>query len=70
MLDRARTMGALPRLRLQILTQVFFWVPAAIVAAPDRDPAHALDAHARAALALFAPYCTPAGLTRLGSLVG
>jgi AcrR family transcriptional regulator len=69
LLDRKRTTRALPQLRQQILTQVFFWLPAAIVAAPDRDPAEYLDAHARAALALFRAYCTPAGQRQLEALL-
>jgi AcrR family transcriptional regulator len=68
LLDRRRTQRALPELRLQLLTQVFFWLPAAIVTAPDRDPAERLDAHSRAALALFRAYCTPTG--RRGPLLG
>ena len=51
------------------LTQVFFWLPAAIVAAPDRDPAECLDGHARAALALFLAYCTPAGRRQLEAVL-
>jgi AcrR family transcriptional regulator len=69
LLDRKRTACALPQLRQQILTQVFFWLPAAILAAPDRDPAECLDAHARAALALFRAYCTPAGRRELEGLL-
>jgi Bacterial transcriptional repressor len=69
LLDRKRTKQALPQLRQQILTQVFFWLPAAFVAAPDRDAAESLDAHARAALALFWPYCTPAGRRQLKALL-
>lgn len=68
-LDGERTRRALPELRQQILTQVFFWLPAAILAATDRDPADALDHHARAALALFRAYCTPAGRRRLEALL-
>jgi AcrR family transcriptional regulator len=69
LLDRKRTEHALPQLRQQILTQVFFWLPAAIVASPDRDPAESLEAHARAALALFLAYCTPAGRRQLKALL-
>lgn len=65
LLDRRRVQRALPELRLQFLTQVFFWLPSAIVTQPDRDPAERLDAHSRAALALFRAYCTPAGRRRL-----
>lgn len=69
-LDAERTKRDLPLLRQQLLTQVFFWLPAAILAAPDRDPAESLDHHARAALALFRAYCTPAGRRRLEALLG
>jgi AcrR family transcriptional regulator len=69
LLDGDRATRALPQLRQQLLTQVFFWLPAAILAAPDRDPAVSLDAHARAALALFRAYCTPAGRRRLEALL-
>jgi AcrR family transcriptional regulator len=68
-LDDDRATRALPQLRQQILTQVAFWLPAAILAAPDRDPAHALDAHARSALALFRAYATSAGRRRLDALL-
>jgi hypothetical protein len=68
-LPDAPSKKALPQLRQQILTQVFFWLPAAFVAAPDRDAAESLDAHARAALALFWPYCTPAGRRQLKALL-
>jgi len=70
MLDGKRTRRALPQLRQQILTQVFFWVPAAILAAPERDPAERLDLHARAAMALFLPWCTPAGRRQLERVLG
>lgn len=69
LLDRRRTQRALPELRLQVVTQVFFWLPAAIVTTPDRDPADSLDAHCRAALALFRAYCTPAGRRRLDAII-
>jgi AcrR family transcriptional regulator len=52
-------------LRVQVLTQIFFWIPSALLAAPDRDPAERLDLHARAALALFLPYATPSGRRQL-----
>jgi AcrR family transcriptional regulator len=68
MLDPERTDRAL--LRLQVLTQVFFWVPSALLAAPDRDPAARLDLHARAALALFAVCATPTGRRQLAPLLG
>lgn len=69
LLDPRLAEHALPTLRRQLLTQVFFWLPAAIVSAPDRDPAESLDAHARAALALFLPCCTPAGRRELESIL-
>jgi AcrR family transcriptional regulator len=65
LLDRKRTERALPTLRLQIFTQVFFWLPAATLAAIDRNPASSLDAHARAVMALFLPYCTTTGRRQL-----
>ena len=61
LLDRDRTEHALPQLRRQVITQVAFWLPSAILAAPDRDPAGELDAYARAALALFVAYATRTG---------
>jgi len=61
LLDRRRAERALPQLRIQLLTQVMFWLPAALCAAPDRDPAARLDAHVKAALALFLPHCTVTG---------
>ena len=67
LLDAERTDRGL--LRLQLLTQVFFWVPAALLAAPDRDPAERLDLHARSALALFLPDATPAGRRQLEPLL-
>jgi AcrR family transcriptional regulator len=70
MLDAERARRASSRLRQQILTQVFFWLPAAILAAPDQDPAERLDGHAAAALALFLPYCTAAGRRQLEALLG
>jgi AcrR family transcriptional regulator len=69
LLEPRSTEAALPLLRRQLLTQVMFWVPAAVAAAPDRDPARSLDLHARAALALFLPYCTPAGRKQLEPLL-
>lgn len=68
MVDAERTDRAL--LRLQVLTQIFFWVPSALIAAPDRDPAERLDLHARAALALFAVFATPVGRRQLMPLLG
>lgn len=69
LLDEETTRAALPELRRQVQTQVFFWLPAAILAAPDRDPAECLDAHARAVLALFSGYCTSAGGRQLAALL-
>lgn len=69
LLDPRRAQRALPTLRIQIVTQVFFWLPAALLLAPDEDPRERLDAHARAALALFLPCCTPAGRRRLEALL-
>lgn len=69
LLDPDRAQRALPRLRIQIFTQVFFWLPAALLIAPDQDPRERLDAHARAALALFLPCCTPAGRRKLDALL-
>lgn len=68
-LDGERAPRALPQLRQQVLTQVAFWLPSAMLAAPDRDPADALDDHARSVLALFRAYCTPAGRRRLDALL-
>ena len=68
LLDAERSDRSL--LRLQLLTQVFFWVPSALLNAPDRDPAERLDLHARAALALFIPCATAAGRRQLIRLVG
>jgi AcrR family transcriptional regulator len=70
LLDRRRTTRALPLLRRQIITQVAFWLPSAILAAPDRDPSESLDAHARAALALFSEYSTAGGRRQLEALLG
>ena len=61
LLERRRAERALPQLRIQLLTQVMFWLPSALCTAPDRDPALALNAHVRAALALFIPLCTVTG---------
>jgi AcrR family transcriptional regulator len=67
LLDETRTDRTL--LSLQVLTQFFFWVPSALMAAPDRDPADRLDRHARAILALFVVYATPAGRRQLAPLI-
>jgi AcrR family transcriptional regulator len=60
----------LPLLRRQLVTQLFFWIPSALLAAPDRDPAASLEDHARAAIALFEPVCTPSGRRQLQALLG
>lgn len=70
LLDAKKTAKHLPLLRQQLITQLFFWIPAAVVAAPDRDLAASLDEHARAVLALFAPFCTPAGTRQLERRIG
>jgi hypothetical protein len=69
LLDAKRVEPALPRLRQQVLTQVFFWLSAATLADPDGDPADSLDAHARAAIALFLPYCSAKGRRVLEALL-
>jgi AcrR family transcriptional regulator len=69
LLDEKATARARRELRQQFFTQVFFWLPAAIVAAPDRDPAESLDLHARAVMALFRGYCTPRGRRQLETLL-
>ena len=69
LLDRRRAEAALPRLRIQLLTQVMFWLPAALCAAPDGDPAAHLDAHVAAALALFLPHCTLVGRRSLETIL-
>ena len=69
MLDERATARTGAELRRQFFTQVFFWLPAAIVEAPDRDPAKRLDVHARAVLALFLGYCTPVGRRQLDGLL-
>lgn len=65
LLDTKKVKKRLPLLRRQLITQLFFWVPSAIVEAPNRDPACALEEHAQAALALFSAYCTPLGQRQL-----
>lgn len=69
LLDEEGTARAGAELRQQLFTQVFFWLPAAIVAAPERDPGERLDLHARAVLALFRGYCTPAGRRQLDDVL-
>jgi AcrR family transcriptional regulator len=67
LLDATRTDRAV--LRLQVLTQIFFWVPSSLMAAPDRDPSERLDRHARAVMALFMVYATAAGRRQLAPLI-
>jgi AcrR family transcriptional regulator len=69
LLDRRRAERALPQLRIQLLTQIMFWLPAALCAAPDRDPAARLDAHLKAALAVFLPHCTITGRRGLDAVL-
>ena len=69
LLDADRLKARLPDLRLQIFTQIFFWLPSAILAAPDADPADRLELHARAALSLLLPVCTPGGRRKLEALL-
>lgn len=69
LLDGARVKQRLPELRVQIFTQIFFWVPSAILAAPGRDPAERLELHARAALSLLLPFCTTGGRRKLEALL-
>lgn len=68
-LDRRRAERALPVLRVQLLTQVMFWLPSASCTAIDRDPAARLEVHLKAALALFLPYCTDDGRRALEVLL-
>ncbi|HZJ55808.1 MAG TPA: TetR/AcrR family transcriptional regulator [Myxococcaceae bacterium] len=69
LLDGERVKQRLPELRLQLFTQIFFWLPSAILAAPDAEPAERLELHLRSALALLLPYCTPGGRRRLEALL-
>lgn len=69
LLDRERVERRRSLLVRQIFTQVFFWLPAAIVSAPARDPGARLDLHARATMALFLAYCTPTGRPQLEALL-
>lgn len=68
LLDADRVQARSAELRLQLFTQVFFWLPAAVVSAPERDPAESLNASARAVMALFLPYCTAPGRRQLDDL--
>lgn len=65
LLDGARVKQRLPELRLQLFTQVFFWLSSAILLAPGGDPADRLEIHLRAAMALLLPVCTPSGRRKL-----
>ena len=69
LLDGERVKQRLPELRLQLFTQIFFWLPSAILAAPDKDPAERLELHLRGAMALLLPYCTPTGRRRLEAML-
>ncbi|MGC3997083.1 MAG: TetR/AcrR family transcriptional regulator [Anaeromyxobacter sp.] len=69
LLERRRTEAALPALRQQVLTQVLFWLPSALLADPEGDPAQRLEVHARGALSLAWPYCTPSGARQLEALL-
>jgi AcrR family transcriptional regulator len=69
LLDGDRVKQRLPELRLQLFTQIFFWISSAILVAPDGDPADRLDVHLRAALALLLPVCTPSGRRKLEALL-
>jgi AcrR family transcriptional regulator len=68
-LDGERVKQRLPELRLQVFTQIFFWLPSALLAAPEADPTERLELHLRAAMALLLPYCTPSGRRRLEALL-
>ena len=65
LLEGERVKQRLPELRVKVFTQIFFWLPSAILAAPDRDPADRLELHARAAMALLLPVCTASGRRKL-----
>jgi AcrR family transcriptional regulator len=69
LLDGDKIQRRSAELRRQIFTQTFFWLPSAVVSAPDRDPARSLDAAARAVMALFLPYCTASGKRQLEALL-
>lgn len=69
LLDETATVRTGAELRQQFFTQVFFWLPSAIVAAPERNPTERFDLHARAVLALFQGYCTPAGRRQLDDVL-
>jgi AcrR family transcriptional regulator len=65
LLDGERVKARLPELRVQLFTQIFFWLPSATLSAPDSDPAERLELHLRAALVQLLPYCTPSGRRKL-----
>lgn len=69
LLDADRVQPRSADLRRQLFTQVFFWLPAAMVTAPDADPARSLGASARAVMALFLPYCTEPGRKQLDDVL-
>ncbi|HEY6558001.1 MAG TPA: TetR/AcrR family transcriptional regulator [Polyangiaceae bacterium] len=69
LLDGERVNRRRPLLRQQLFTQVFFWLPAALLSASARDPAMSLDLHARATLALLQAYCTAVGRRQLEALL-
>lgn len=69
LLDAAKVEHRRRELHRQMFTQVFFWLSSAIASDLDRDPAECLDECARAAMALFLPYCTPAGRRQLEALL-
>lgn len=69
LLDAQKIRERSPLLRRQIFTQVFFWLPSAVVSAPGRDPVESLDSCAQAVMALFLPYCTPSGRKQLEALL-
>lgn len=69
LLDEQKVAPRRDELRRQLFTQIFFWLPSALASSPDRDPADDIDGAARAAMALFLPYCTTAGRKQLDALL-
>lgn len=69
LLDGDKLKPRAAELRRQIFTQVFFWLPSAVVSDPEGDPLDSLDACARAVMALFLPYCTASGRKQLEALL-
>lgn len=69
LLERELVARRRSHLRQQIFNQVFFWLPAAMLAVPVRDPALLLDHHARATMGLFLAYCTGSRRRQLEALV-